>query len=95
MIGDDEPGLYHTTRAQLRRTIERRVELTFDIIEERLKRSRLEELARSRLVLTGGGAQLAGIAEYAQRRLRLPGADCRAAADRRDARQSCRVRSTR
>ncbi|MDX2287979.1 MAG: cell division protein FtsA [Hyphomicrobiaceae bacterium] len=68
----DEEGYYQATKAQLARIVAQRAQSLFGLIEERLDRSGMRHLAGRRFVLTGGGAELVGLAELAANRLREP-----------------------
>ena len=52
-------------RALLTSIVRSRVEETFEILHERLKKAGVDEFAGRRIVLTGGAAQLSGAAELA------------------------------
>jgi cell division protein FtsA len=54
-------------RAAMNRIIRARVEETLEIVRDRLNQSGSGHLAGKRVVLTGGGAQLQGLAEAARR----------------------------
>ena len=69
VVGVGEAELLHVTKADLGRTIRGRVEKTFEIVRQRLEQSGFQDYAGSRVVLTGGGSQLAGMLEFAQRHL--------------------------
>ncbi len=62
----DEGGM-QIPRAAMNRIIRARVEETLEIVRDRLNQSGSGHLAGKRVVLTGGGAQLQGIAEAARR----------------------------
>lgn len=65
-IGDDEMGGGHpATRADLVRVIHVRMEEVFEMIQQRIKDAGLERASGGSLVLTGGGANLHGVAELA------------------------------
>ena len=68
MVGDDAAGggqmLYQTTRAHLHQFVQPRAENILSLVLERIERSRLSAHADRRVVLTGGGAALAGLAEF-------------------------------
>lgn len=55
------------SRAQMTRIIRPRVEETLELIRDRLARSGFADAVGKRLVLTGGGSQLNGMAEVARR----------------------------
>lgn len=72
-VGNDErePPQF-VSRAQLVRIIRPRVEEILEMVRDRLKASPFAAAPRARVVLTGGGSQLSGIAELATRMLRRP-----------------------
>jgi cell division protein FtsA len=65
LVGDGEQGLYHTDRARLRAIVTPRAEEMLGLVRERLSGSGFGAFAASRLVLTGGASQLAGLPEFA------------------------------
>lgn len=72
-VGDDErepPGF--VSRASLVRIIKPRVEEILELARDRLATSPFAAETRARVVLTGGGAQLPGLADLASRILRRP-----------------------
>jgi cell division protein FtsA len=67
-IGDDEhSGPTQIPRAALTRIIRPRVEEILELVRDRLNASGFAHLFGRRLILTGGGSQLNGIAEAARR----------------------------
>jgi cell division protein FtsA len=72
-VGDDErePPQF-VSRAQVVRIIKPRVEEILEMVRDRLAASPFAVEPRARAVLTGGGSQLAGIADLAARLLRRP-----------------------
>jgi len=72
-VGDDErePPQF-VSRASVVRIIKPRVEEILEMVRDRLKASPFAAEARARVVLTGGGSQLSGIAELATRILKRP-----------------------
>lgn len=66
------PGLQQTTRAQLRQIIRPRMEEILKLLADRLERSGFAAMPGSRVVLTGGASQLAGLREFAARQFRRP-----------------------
>lgn len=65
-IGEDDPqkGL-QVTKSELVRIIRPRIEETFELVKERLKKFNDVAIASKRLVLTGGASQLPGVRELA------------------------------
>ena len=72
-VGDDErePPQF-VSRATLTRIVKPRVEEILEMVRDRLAASPFAAEPRGRVVLTGGGSQLAGIADLAARILRRP-----------------------
>ena len=72
-VGDDErePPQF-VSRAALTRIIKPRVEEILEMVRDRLAASPFTAEPRGRVVLTGGGSQLAGIADLATRILKRP-----------------------
>jgi cell division protein FtsA len=72
-VGDDErePPQF-VSRAALTRIIKPRVEEILEMVRDRLAGSPFAAEPRGRVVLTGGGSQLAGIADLAARILKRP-----------------------
>ena len=72
-VGDDErePPQF-VSRATLTRIVKPRVEEILEMVRDRLAASPFAAEPRARVVLTGGGSQLAGIADLAARILRRP-----------------------
>ncbi|MBS9720915.1 cell division protein FtsA [Tianweitania sp. BSSL-BM11] len=67
-IGSEaDDGGMQVPRAAMNRIIRARVEETLEIVRDRLNQSGSGHLAGKRVVLTGGGAQLQGLAEAARR----------------------------
>jgi cell division protein FtsA len=66
---DDEASGQRIRRSFLTRIIQDRTEEIFQQIQERLMKSGFDVAAGRRVVLTGGGCQLAGIRELAGRAL--------------------------
>ena len=72
-VGDDErdPPQF-VSRASLVRIIKPRIEEILELARDRLATSPFASETRARVVLTGGGAQLPGLADLASRILRRP-----------------------
>ncbi|MFA6267515.1 MAG: cell division protein FtsA, partial [Pseudolabrys sp.] len=72
-VGDDErePPQF-VSRASLVRIIKPRIEEILELARDRLSTSPFAAESRARVVLTGGGAQLPGLADLASRILRRP-----------------------
>jgi cell division protein FtsA len=69
-LGDTEP--HELPRRLLAEIIEPRVTQLFSLVREEIARVGMEESVPAGLILTGGGAQLYGMAEVAQRILQMP-----------------------
>jgi cell division protein FtsA len=70
--GADEPALRETTRAELQELIAARVADVLAQVLERIESSGVAHLAAERIVITGGGSQLKGLAELAEEILGRP-----------------------
>jgi cell division protein FtsA len=67
-IGDEDGEIANQVpRAVLTRIIRARVEETLELVRDRLNQSGLTQTVGKRIVLTGGGSQLQGLAEVARR----------------------------
>ncbi len=67
-IGDEDGDIANQVpRAVLTRIIRARVEETLELVRDRLNQSGLGQTVGKRVVLTGGGSQLQGMAEVARR----------------------------
>jgi cell division protein FtsA len=66
---DEEAEGHRITRAQLITVIRQRLERMMPEVQKELKRLHFEDPVGRQLVLTGGGAELKGIADYAQQAL--------------------------
>jgi cell division protein FtsA len=67
-IGDEDGEIANQVpRAVLTRIIRARVEETLELVRDRLNQSGLGQTVGKRVVLTGGGSQLQGLAEVARR----------------------------
>lgn len=65
-IGEEDPSRgIQITKSELVRIIRPRIEETFELVRERLKKFSDVAIASRRLVLTGGASQLAGVRELA------------------------------
>jgi cell division protein FtsA len=65
LAGDEEGGTYRTTKAQLAEIIRPRVNSMLALVGERIERGGFAAYAGDCVVLTGGGSELVGMAEYA------------------------------
>ncbi len=59
----DHNDLVQVSRAMISRIIQARIEETFELIGERIKKSGFSSLASKRIVLTGGASQVIGLQE--------------------------------
>ncbi len=72
-IAGEEEGLFgQATKAQLAQIIRPRVASLMSLFRERFERNGLKDLMVERFVLTGGGSQLVGMAEFAADALGAP-----------------------
>jgi cell division protein FtsA len=65
LIGEEDHQLAKVPRSMVVNIIRPRLEETFELVRERLEESGLTRAAGSRVVLTGGACQLAGVRELA------------------------------
>jgi cell division protein FtsA len=70
--GRGEPALHETTKADLNDIVAGRMSDLIAQVTERIERSGVAHLAAQRVVLTGGGSQLKGLAEFAEEMLGRP-----------------------
>jgi len=68
-VGDDGAEGHRITRAQLNAVIRQRLERLIPEIQKELKKLHFEDPVGRQIVLTGGGAELKGVADYAQQAL--------------------------
>ena len=66
-LGEDMDVATHVPRADLVRIVRPRVEEVLELVRDRLKNAGFAAQAGRRLVMTGGGSQLTGLAEMARR----------------------------
>ncbi|HBM90477.1 MAG TPA: cell division protein FtsA [Rhodospirillaceae bacterium] len=67
-VGEEEPEFAnHLPKAHLLRIIQPRLEEILEMVGERLEKSGFSEIAGKRAVLTGGGSQIPGIRDMANR----------------------------
>ncbi len=69
-VGGGEEGVF--VRRQAAEIIEARAEELYDFVDKELKKVNRSGLLPAGVVITGGGAKLAGMVEVAKRKLRLP-----------------------
>ncbi|MDA8050916.1 MAG: cell division protein FtsA [Rhodospirillales bacterium] len=67
LVGEEEHQIARVPRAMVVSIIRPRLEETFEMVKERLEASGLSRIAGTRVVLTGGAAQLSGAREMAAR----------------------------
>lgn len=65
LAGDEEGSTYQTTKAELADVIRPRVRSMLALVGERIERGGFAAYAGDTVVLTGGGSELTGIADYA------------------------------
>jgi cell division protein FtsA len=87
IAGDQDSTLYHVNRAELRDIIAPRIDALVGMISEQIETSSIAPARFARVVLTGGGSQLVGLADIAaellDRPVRLGRADMRMGWDER------------
>ncbi len=66
-VGEEPDQAHHVPKSRLTRIIRPRVEEILELARDRLKSAGVGSLAGQRLVLTGGGSQLTGLADTARR----------------------------
>lgn len=69
LAGYEEGGLHHSNKALLTEIISHRAAMIASLIAERLDRSEVGRYVGRRVVLTGGGSELLGLAEFMANRL--------------------------
>ncbi len=69
LTGNDEGSMHHSTKAALAGIISHRAAMIASLIGEKLDRCGMGDYVGDRIVLTGGGAQLVGMAEFMANRL--------------------------
>jgi cell division protein FtsA len=68
LVGEEEPeNANHLPKSHLIRIIQPRVEEILELVRARMDKSNFSDVAGRRVVLTGGGSQLPGVRELAQR----------------------------
>jgi cell division protein FtsA len=67
VTGNRDPALHETTRADLNGIVGGRMSDLLGQVLERIERSGVAHLAGHRIVLTGGGSQLKGLSDYAEK----------------------------
>jgi len=67
LVGEEEHQIARVPRSMVVSIIRPRLEETFEMVKERLEASGLSRIAGTRVVLTGGAAQLSGAREMAAR----------------------------
>jgi cell division protein FtsA len=72
LAGEEEPTLFQTTKVHIRGIIGSRIADLLGHVAERIGRSGVAHLAAHRVVLTGGGSQLPGLAAFASELLGRP-----------------------
>ncbi|MEL7544244.1 MAG: cell division protein FtsA [Pseudomonadota bacterium] len=66
VVDAEEVGLYEVSRRELRDIIEPRMNEILSLVRDRLQASGMLEYTSDRLVITGGGAALTGLQDYAE-----------------------------
>ncbi len=64
LAGDEDAGLHHASKASLSEIISHRTAMIASLIREKLDSSGVAELVGDKIVLTGGGSELVGMAEF-------------------------------
>ncbi|MEL6287381.1 MAG: cell division protein FtsA [Pseudomonadota bacterium] len=69
VVDADEVGLYEVSRRELQEIVRPRIAELLDLVSDRLTRSGMRDFASDQVVLTGGGAALTGLRDFAESRL--------------------------
>lgn len=72
LAGGEEPELCQTTKSYVRQIAEPRMQLILKLVRERLEASGMGRYGGGRVVLTGGGSQIVGLAAFAADVLGVP-----------------------
>ncbi|KUO55816.1 MAG: hypothetical protein APF80_05615 [Alphaproteobacteria bacterium BRH_c36] len=64
LAGEEDSGLHQSSKASLSEIVSHRTAMIASLISERLDRSRVADLVGDKIVLTGGGSELVGMAEF-------------------------------
>ncbi|MBU2583285.1 MAG: cell division protein FtsA [Alphaproteobacteria bacterium] len=64
LAGHEDDGMHHSNKAHLAEIVSHRTAMIASLIRERLDRSEVAELVGDKVVLTGGGSDLVGMAEF-------------------------------
>lgn len=69
LAGNEDAGLHQSNKSDLAEIISHRAAMIASLILERLDRSGVSEFVGDKIILTGGGAELVGMAEFMANRL--------------------------
>ena len=69
LAGNEDAGLHQSNKADLAEIISHRAAMIASLIVERLDRSGVSEYVGDKIILTGGGSELVGMAEFMANRL--------------------------
>ena len=69
LAGNEDAGLHQSNKSDLAEIISHRAAMIASLIVERLDRSGVSEFVGDKIILTGGGAELVGMAEFMANRL--------------------------
>ncbi len=72
LTGEEDGSHNQATKAQLAQIIRPRVSAMIGLLQERIDRSGLKDIASERFVVTGGGSELVGMREFAANALGRP-----------------------
>ena len=71
-VGEGGEKIDNVSRREVAEIIEARMEEVFDLVDKELKKIARQALYPAGVIVVGGGAHMAGVGEFAKRRLRLP-----------------------
>lgn len=72
LAGGEEPELCQTTKSYVRQIVAPRMQLTLQLVRDRIAESGVAQFGGNRVVLTGGGSQIVGLSGFAADVLGMP-----------------------